>query len=132
MDVTEKILEIYYKEIPKNEKLFLCSIEDPTPIAFFNVFEEGDIWVKIKGCESCSDRGRKLCCGECKMATSLGCLIHLEQYPRGCRKPFSCITIPTPEKCMSYCSLEFKSVKGSKEGKIRKVRDKGNTFEEKS
>jgi hypothetical protein len=33
---------------------------------------------------------------------------------------------------MSYCSLEFKSVKGSKEGKIRKVRDKGNTFEEKS
>jgi len=112
-----------------NDMLFLCSIENPSPIAYCNVYEIGDVWVKKQGCDQCSEKGRSICCRDCAMTTSKGCLLHLEKYNRGSKKPFSCITVPSPEKCMSYCALQFESVKGSKKGKIRKVCNPGNVFE---
>ena len=34
-------------------KAVICSLDDPTPVAYANVYENGDIWVKIQGCEAC-------------------------------------------------------------------------------
>ena len=101
-------------------------IDDPSPIAYINVYEEGDIWVKIKGCEECSLENRKKCCGNCVLFTSLGCLAHLEG--KGHKKTFYCMIKPTPEICQKFCELEFKCIKGSKLGKIRRVKDVGNIF----
>jgi len=109
--------------------LFLCSVEDPSPIAFLNVYEKGDVWIKTESCEGCTDRGRELCCRGCPMVTELGCFLHLPKSSRGSKKPFGCVTIPSPEKCMSYCNLQFTSVRGSKKGKIRKVSNPGNIFD---
>ena len=41
MNITKKILETYNKDIPTDETLFICSRKDPSPIAYFNVYEEG-------------------------------------------------------------------------------------------
>jgi len=50
-------------DFDNDEMLFLCSIENPSPIAYCNVYEIGDIWVKIQGCDQCSEKGkiRKVC-----------------------------------------------------------------------
>lgn len=124
----KEILETYKEKIPTNEMLFLCSTENPSPIAYFNVYEEGDIWVKIKGCEECPVEKRRICCGKCPMFSDLGCYWHLESR-RGSNKPFYCITFPHPGKCMSHCQLQYKCIEGSKKDKIRRICNKGNIFE---
>lgn len=108
-------------------KVALCPLDDPSPVAYFNVYEVGDIWVKIKGCEDCPLEDRRKCCGNCPMFSELGCYWHLESGNRS-SKPYNCIVDPTPDKGASYCQLEFKCVAGSKAGKIRKVREPGNVF----
>lgn len=107
------------------QKAVLCLIDEPEPIAYLNVYEEGDIWVKIQGCEACSLENRKKCCGHCPMFTEKGCFLHLKDNGD---KPFRCVTKPFPTVCHSWCALEFKCIQGSKKGKIRRIRDVGNTF----
>lgn len=113
-------------EITK-EKAAVCLINEPSPIAFLNVYEEGDVWIKIQGCESCPVENRKKCCGNCPMVCEKGCYWHLVEG--GSSKPFFCVVRPTPDTCLSWCYLEFKCIKGSKEGKIRRVKDRGNVFD---
>ena len=109
------------------EKAVLCLLDDPTPIAYFNVYEVGDIWVKIKGCKDCSLTNRVKCCGTCPHATANGdCAWHLEEGRSS--KPWMCIAWPTPDQANSKCSLEFKCTKGKHKGKIRKVKNPGNVF----
>lgn len=109
------------------EKAVLCLLDDPTPIAYYNVYKPGDIWIKIKGCEDCSVENRKKCCGNCPHVTANGdCAWHLEVGRSS--KPWSCIMWPTPDQANSRCCLEFKCVKGKHKGKIRKVRDVANVF----
>jgi hypothetical protein len=102
------------------------ALNDPTPIAFRNVYEEGDIWMKIKGCEGCSHHLK--CCGTCPMSSEKGCFYHLEKRNDGGMKPHHCIVNPLPSTCKKNCQLEFKCTKGSMEGKIRRVRDRGDVF----
>ena len=59
-------MEFELPEKYKKEKLVLCSIDDPSPILYMNIYEEGDVWVKSKGCEGC-ENNRK-CCGDCPMS----------------------------------------------------------------
>ena len=107
----------------------IVPLDNPSPIAFMNIYEKGDIWVKIKGCEDCPLESRKKCCGNCPMFTEKGCFFHLGSEIKRSNKPFHCAVRPSPNSCASYCYLEFKCIKGSKKGKIRKVSKPGNIFD---
>lgn len=110
-------------------KSVLCALDDPTPIAYFNVYEEGDVWLRIKGCESCPLENRKKCCGNCPMLTPDGnCFWHLESGA-GSSKPFRCVVKPYPDTCKRFCSLEFRCIQGGKKGKTRKVSKPGNIYD---
>lgn len=95
----------------------VCSIDKPEPLAYLDVFEVGDEWVKFKGCDGCENI--KICCGNCKLLYEKGCALHNEA--RG--KPYFCVIFPTPDTNLKWCQLEFKCIKGSNEGKIKRVKD---------
>lgn len=101
--------------------LALIPMDIPSPIGFMNVFEDGDYWEKVQGCEACPTENRKQCCGGCRMWTKDGCIVQLNGDGR--QKPYQCTVDPSPDKTVSWCLLEFKCTKGSKTGTIRKVRE---------
>ena len=101
-----------------NKKCVVIPIDEPSPIAYMNVYEEGDIWVKKKGCEGCKNIEK--CCGNCPLLTKDGCLLHLQS---GKMKPYKCIVYPTPDMAHSWCQIEFECVKGSNKGKLRRLKD---------
>lgn len=105
----------------KNDKLVLCPTNNPSPIIYMNLYEEGDVWLKIQGCESCFKENRMKCCGNCPMSLNdTGeCRLHIDNNRED--KPFYCIIKPFPNTCMSFCNLQYKCISGSKKGKIRKV-----------
>jgi len=105
----------------KNEKLVVCRTNEPSPIIYFNIFEEGDIWIKTKGCEDCSLENRKKCCSSCPMFSDRGCFIHLKKGDND--KPYSCVINPNPGTTLAWCSLEFECIRGSRIGLIKKVNE---------
>jgi len=106
----------------------VISVSDPSSIAFLNVYEEGDIWIKIEGCEKCSYENRTQCCGSCPMNTEKGCFFHLDKRSN-INKPFYCIASPTPKDCIGYCSQKFKCLQGKYRDKIRKISKPSDIFE---
>jgi len=103
----------------------VCYIDEPSPIAYYDLYDEGDEWIKIKGCQECPPESRRLCCGQCPFLMDYECAWNRD---RSKNKPFTCIVKPYPSSAMSFCALEYLCVKGPKEGKIRRVQDPGNTF----
>jgi len=103
----------------------MCAVipwNSPSPIAFINVFEPGDIWIKINSCEGCKEIEK--CCGDCPILSSNGCAFHTSKRNRySTNKPYQCVVKPTPDQGHSYCQLEFECIKGSKKGKIRRMSD---------
>jgi len=101
----------------------VIEVDEPTPVAFLNLFEKGDIWVKAKGCEDCPVENRRRCCNQCPLLIQETgqCMAHLGVG--SLNKPFECVIRPIPDKCYSWCNLEYKCVQGSNEGKIRKVNE---------
>lgn len=114
------------KNITK-EKAVLCLYDDPVPLAFFNFYEEGDAWLKIKDCTDCPIESRKRCCGTCPMFSEKGCFFHL-QSKTASNKPFVCVVCPSVTDNHSYCQLEFQCIKGPQKGKIRKLSEPNNVF----
>jgi hypothetical protein len=96
------------------------AVGDPTPIAYYDLFEEGDEWVKTTSCEGCPSI--KKCCGNCPMLTSKGCFYHLENRQHSA-KPFKCVVTPMPNIAISWCQLEYLCVKGTNMGKRRRAKD---------
>lgn len=99
----------------------ICAIipwNNPSPVGFMNVFEEGDIWVKVKGCEECPDESKAICCINCPSFTGSGCGYH-EGGAYSTNKPYQCVVKPTPDQGKSHCILEYLCVKGKYKGKIR-------------
>lgn len=92
---------------------------NPSPIAFMDVFEKGDYWKKIKGCDDCQNS--KQCCTNCKFLLSTGCFLHIDN--NGLNKPLYCIIKPYPSDQWPYCQQEYKCIKGSNKGKIRRIQD---------
>ena len=82
------------------------------------MFEEGDIWVKVKGCEDCPKESKEMCCRNCPVFTGNGCHFH-ESGKYSTNKPYQCIIKPIPSQGISYCQLAFLSVKGKYKGKTR-------------
>lgn len=107
-----------------SKKTVVCSMDSPEALAYTSLYEEGDVWVKIKGCEGCPEESQKKCCGACPMVSEMGCYFHLMKPNNSTQKPFGCIAHPHPIGARSYCQLEFKCVKGRNLGKVRCVRDK--------
>lgn len=112
------------------KKAVICNIDAPTPVAYMNVYEEGDVWIKVVGCDQCPMETRLRCCGGCGMLLKDGGKCRLHMGASRDEKPFYCIVKPHPDTALSFCSLEYKCVEGSKLGKIRRVRDRGNVFVE--
>ena len=117
-------------ELVTDKTAVIAAVDDPTPVAFVNLFEPGDIWIKTKGCEDCPLESRRRCCNQCPMlvyATGQ-CSLHVKGGRNGAQvginnlnKPFCCMVKPIPSDCYSWCQLEYKCLQGSNEGKIRKV-----------
>ena len=105
----------------------ICNVDEPTPIAYEDLYDEGDRWIKIQGCEACPLESRLKCCGECGMLWKKEgkCAWHLEDDSK---KPFHCVATPVPTEARSFCKLEYKCIKGPKTGWIRRLCDPGNFF----
>ena len=104
--------------------LALIPDKDPSPIAFLDVFEDGDRWDKIQGCEVCPEETRAKCCGDCyHLVKGALCRQHLVNT-----KPWGCIIKPNPNSVKGDCSLEYKCVQGGRKGQIRRVQDRRGIF----
>lgn len=110
------------------EKLVLCSMDGQTAIAYLNIYEEGDVWLKTQGCEACSVENRRLCCNKCPMYSDKGCFLHLGDLEN---KPFTCVVYPVPGVHIGICSLEFECVSGKHKNKIKKVNKPDSIFDDK-
>ena len=100
------------------EKAVVLSLAKPEPIAFVNVFEQGDVWVKVKGCAGCERQ--KACCGRCPMLIDgRDCRLHIED--NGINKPYNCIVKPYPSTKLSFCQQVFKCTAGTNKGKIKRI-----------
>lgn len=108
-----------------DERAVLCLLDKPEPLAFLNIYEMGDVWVKTVGCEGCDWDSRKKCCGTCPMLTEQGCVYHLEGKRN---KPFRCMVIPAPDVHRSWCQQEFLCEKGSHERQTRRTNEPRNVF----
>lgn len=108
------------------KKSAVIPLDGSSPIAFINVFEDRDVWVKVQGCEACSEENRARCCGNCKVILpDAKCPYN---FQKNSNKPLFCVMNPTPDKADPHCSLEYKCVAGSRIGKIRRVKDPGDVF----
>ena len=107
----------------------VCEVDEPTPVAFLNLYEEGDIWIKRRGCEACSVARRSKCCGKCPCSMPDGsCQWHF--LDKG-KKPFYCIVQPNPIRHSSEgCMLAYECIVGSKKGKIRQTHDPIKVFKD--
>lgn len=98
---------------------------DASPSAFQNVYETGDRWEKIIGCDGCTFN----CCTNCsaRMPESNRCAVHLEEPDA---KRWKCVKWPRPNQAHPGCQQEFKCVKGSPAivGKVRRVTDAKTRF----
>ncbi len=102
------------------------ALNDPTPIAFRNVYEDGDKWIKAVGCEACPENQRAACCGNCPRLIGNECEWHIGDRKANSHKPFCCIVKPTPlpDAMQKPCAIVYKCVIGSYKGKYRRVQDR--------
>ena len=101
----------------------ICATDKQEVLAYLDVFEDGDEWVKIKGCDDCPPESRVRCCGDCKAQNKLTGECVFQLIKSNLSKPFECVITPDPRTAKSFCVLEFKCVRGSREGEIRRLKD---------
>lgn len=109
----------------------IIDIQKASPIAFLNVYEDGDRWEKIKGCEDCPIENRERCCGNCHwLEKGATCRWQNVGGDGVSHKSLFCIThpLPGPDKMFSPCVIQYKCVKGKYIGKIRRISDKRGIF----
>lgn len=112
------------------KRAVVIGLDAPIPLAYINIYEEGDIWLKTQGCEACSKENRIKCCNNCGMFSERkGCVWHLQRNQATTNKPWNCIVKPYPDSAMPFCALEFECIKGGYKGQIRRVKDSGDIFQ---
>ena len=112
-----------------DKKSAVITVDSPTPVAFLNVFEQGDVWVKTNSCLDCPEETRAKCCGNCYWLVKGGyCHWQTGHLKHHSCKPYWCVVAPMPDDLKSNCILEFKCIEGSRKGQIRRVKDKRDTF----
>ena len=102
--------------------LALLPLDEPSPWGYMNLYEEGDIWEKVRSCVECENG----CCGRCPLSSDKGCYLHL--INRGQDKPYHCVVHPSPLKHRENCILEYKCIKGKYKGLIRKQNEPRNVL----
>ena len=115
------------------QELVVIDIKEASPVAFINVYEDGDIWMKIVGCEACRMPSPARCCGRCPFATIDGCAWHAKNFSLGSvsDKSLGCIVLPRiTKKRTDKCSLIYKCVRGSMKGKYRRIFDHADVFQD--
>ncbi len=112
MDTTNPLSQV----LNDPRMLAVIPTNDPSPVAYLNVFEPGDCWVKIQGCDGCPPDSRHKCCPSCEMATDVACLVQE-------KKPLACIIFIDPRDCYCWCHQEFRCTAGLQAGQVRRVRD---------
>ncbi len=105
-----------------NVVLAIVPLDEPSPVGFMNVYEDGDLWEKIKGCDECPPENN--CCVNCPLSTDKGCYLHL--IKKGQDKPFHCVVHPSPLKHKPKCCLEYRCIKGSYKGLVRRQSEPRN------
>lgn len=98
-----------------NQIVAILPLDNPSPVAFANVYEPGDLWIKVQGCEVC-ERG---CCGNCGLFLKDTCQCSVHIIDKGSNKPFHCVVSPSPISRNSICKLVFRCVSGTNCGKFR-------------
>ncbi|HUS88887.1 MAG TPA: hypothetical protein VMW91_05870 [Desulfosporosinus sp.] len=101
----------------------VIDMDNQSAVGYIDVYEDGDEWKKIQGCEVCPLETKKKCCHDCYSSLPNG---DCEVHEKG--KPFNCIVAPSIKMCITHCSLEYQCVKGTNIGKIRRVKDLLNVF----
>ena len=107
-------------------KLAVVDMKEATPVAYINLYEQDDIWLKIRGCEDCPWEARIRCCGNCAFLMERGCAWHYEKGDNTKAKPFVCVVRPSPDKISGFCQLEYQCAAGTNKGKIRRIYDRTN------
>jgi hypothetical protein len=103
--------------LPTDKILAVLPMADPSPVAFMNLYEPGDVWVKVQGCDACTVERSRACCGakpggqfHCPhVMVEGGCSLHAEHNSS---KPMYCAIQPTPEKTKGHCALVYRCVSG--------------------
>ena len=108
-------------KFPTDKMCAIVPINDPSPVGYINVFEQGDVWWKTKGCKGCPVESQKMCCNHCKIFSPVGCGFQADDYISATNKPYQCVVKPTPEQGRSYCQLQFTCIKGKHKGKVRNL-----------
>jgi hypothetical protein len=100
--------------IKTDEMYAIVKVTEPEIVGFANVYEPGDVWQKVRGCDGCSPT----CCPPgCKFLIDNKCVIHCHDH--GTLKPFGCLVPPSPRGQDSNCRLVFEALAGSHVGKFR-------------
>jgi len=108
--------------LPNDKILAIIPVDDPSPVAFMNLYDAGDLWVKVQGCEACESERAARCCGRCPHRYSKGCDWHHERG-RYKQKPFHCVVLPIPIACKKGCAIVYECIGGANKGKRRHVTD---------
>jgi len=102
----------------------LVATDDPSPVGFMNVFEAGDLWKKVRGCEACSLEHRLKCCGNCEFLVKEDGHCDREDNVRWrMGKPLYCCIMPTPDMHISGCALIYECTQGKFTGMQRRLDD---------
>jgi hypothetical protein len=112
------------------KRAVIFNLDNPSPVAYMNIYEESDIWIKTQGCEACPEENRMKCCNNCGMFSERkGCVWHVTRNLDTTNKPWNCMVKPYPDAAMPFCALEFTSISGRHKGAIRRVKDRGDIFQ---
>lgn len=109
--------------LPTDELLVIVNMDAET-VGYRNLYDPGDEWRKVKGCEECPEAAQTRCCGRCGHRMSKGCSWHIEKGDYTTGKPFVCVVRPVPDACKSMCQQEYLCTIGPHKGKTRRTRDK--------
>lgn len=118
--------------LPRDRVLAVTPVDDPSPVAYMNLYDPGDTWVKIQGCEACEPERAARCCGVrpnptddyngCPFRGEFGCALHYERGPWK-SKPYHCAVLPLPTTTKGKCALVYECTEGPNRGKKRHLVD---------
>lgn len=104
-----------------DKEMAICLYDSPEPIAYINVFEKGDVWIKIKGCRDC--KNKNMCCSGCPIFIDEKCLYQIGNNNVQSKKPYHCVVAPSPKDTYDWCDMEFKCICGKYKDKIKKIKE---------
>ena len=101
----------------------IVAMNDPSAMGFMDVYDPGDVWMKVQGCDACITENN--CCGNCAARAGDKCSLHILN---GGSKPYDCVVRPSPIEHNSNCALVFECTCGKFKGQFRWKADPQSVF----